>query len=361
MSTLSTFSPRFVKSHINGLFPSLRKTQRTNLALAVFGISKARSGILSEIARKTPGAFKHKHRLKRLWRFVSNGQVRPDGLFETWTWWCIERFVSSRYIPVALDWTTLPGNLPCLMATIPFHGRAIPLMWRIVRYADIKDSQNLIERRFVSRLVSCIPQDRRVVIIGDRGFGRATFMTFLLQKGVLFVFRVKGEVIITTSKGKRVKLKDLSLVPNVPQWFGKIAYRDDAAVMGVNLVAVVAPRSDDPWFLVTNLKKAGTTIARYETRFQIEEWFRDIKHELGLDRLKVRSLKRIRRVLFIAVVAYGTLLLIGSLADRFFTWKEQLITGRRACSRVWFALHIIQYSLAPASFWKSVWRTARGP
>lgn len=274
----------------------------------------------------------------------------------------------GKYIPVAIDWTTLPGNIQCLMMAIPFHGRAIPLMWKVVRYKDFTDSQNRIEERLVSRLANLFPKDKRMIIIADRGFGRASFVKFLLKKDLLFVIRVAADVWIGTTKGKPILLRrlkpKLEANPNVPRWFKDISYREDRVIRtgsGINLAAIVAEGSDDPWFLVTNLREPTSAIPRYESRFQIEEWFKDLKHELDIDDLQTKNLKRIRRILFIACVAYGLLMLIGTLADRFSTWRDNLIAGgKEVCSRIWFALRLIEHELAPGYFWKRVWIKARG-
>jgi len=360
---LSNFSPYFVQSLLRKVFPSgLRKTQLVNLSLGVFGLMKARSGILSEIARKVPGADKHKHRLKRLWRFVSNHRVKPERLFGFWITWCVNTFTSGKYLPVAIDWTALSGNLPCLMLAIPFKGRAIPLIWQIVPEGSLKDSQNRIEERLLAKLLNFLPENKRVILLADRGFGRATFIQFLLKRGILFSVRVRAGVKIRTRRGRVILLRKFPLKAGDPYWFKKITYRDDGLVKGVNLAMIVAKGSDDPWFLVTNLRKPETAIGRYETRFQIEEWFRDLKHELGITNLRTSNLKRIRRMIFVSSVAYGLAMLIGLLADRFSTWKDRLITkGRDTCSKVWFALRVIQYQLAPAFFWRKVWIKGRGP
>ena len=361
MSILSTFSLYAVKSLVVRIFPVLRKTQQMNLALGVVGCIKGRSGILSVIVRHIPGARKHKHRLKRLWRFISNHRVKPECLTSFWIAWCIRTFVPWEYVPVALDWTTLPGNVPCLMAAIPFHGRAIPLLWQVVPFGSLKDSQNKIEERLMKRLLALIPEDRHIILVADRGFGRATFVQFLLKYHLLFVLRVRADVIVTTRKGKKLRLRTLLLHPEAPRWFRAITYRNDGIVSGINLCAVVARGSDDPWILVTNLRKPNTTIARYAARFQIEEWFKDIKHELGIDGLRTKDLKRIRRMVFLSCVAYGIALLVGSCAQRFSTWRDQLITGGKiAASRIWFALRIIEYHLAPSFFWCRVWRKGKG-
>ena len=361
MSLLSAFSPYFVKSLIRKIFPTLRKTQRVNLALSIVGFIKGRSGILSVIARSIPGARKHKHRLKRLWRFVSNHRVKQERLFCFWIAWCIKTFVPWDYVPIALDWTSLPGNIPCLMAAIPFHGRAIPLLWQIVPFGSLKDSQNRIEERLVAQLVRLVPAGKRIVLVADRGFGRATFVQFLLKYHLLFVLRVRADVIITTNTGKKRKVRRIRLQPDTPRWFPQITYRNDGVVTGINLCAVVATGSTDPWILVTNLRKPRTTIARYAVRFQIEEWFKDMKHELGIDGLRTKNLKRIRRMMLLSCVSYGIALLIGTLAHRFSTWRDQLVTGGKACaSRIWFALRIIEHNLASSFFWLRVWKKGKG-
>lgn len=367
-----SFSAHFVKGLVRKIFPILRKTQEVNLALGIFGQIKAQSGLMSEIVRDIPGAVKHKYRLKRFWRFLSNHLVKPEYLRLFWIRWCIKTFCHDGVVKVAMDWTTLPGNIQCLMIAIPFKGRAIPLIWHIVLYSDIKDSQNLIEERLAARLVSIIREtfpDKKLLLTADRGFGRATLFQFLLKKNVLFAIRVKGDVTIKTNKGKRVFLRTLGkkLKDNIPVWHGKITYRSDGLVEGLNLAAVVArPETEgedsDPWFLVTNLRKAETTIQRYEERFHIEEWFKDFKHQLGIAKLQTRNLMRVRRLVLVSAVAYGLCMLVGNTASRLQTIQDKVITGgKKSASRIWFALKIIKYKLCGSFFWKKVYALATVP
>lgn len=271
-----------------------------NFSIGIFGQIKSQSGLMSEIVRGVPEAVKHKHRLKRFWRFLSNHRVKPENLRIYWIRWCIKTFCHDFILKVAMDWTTLPGNIQCLMVAIPFKGRAIPLLWHIVLHKDIKDSQNLIEERLLTRLVNLVRvtcPDKKLLLTADRGFGRATLFQFLLKKNVLFAIRVKGDVTIKTNTGKRVILRILgkTLSENTPVWYEKITYRNDGLVTGVNLAAVVAPvesdgKDPDPWFLVTNLRKLETTIQRYAERFHIEEWFKDFKHQLGVAAFRPETL-----------------------------------------------------------------------
>lgn len=242
----------------------------------------------------------------------------------------------------------------------------------MVLHSRIKDSQNLIEERLLARLINLI-QDadaaKKLLVTADRGFGRATLFQFLQKKAVLFVIRVKGDVTITTNKGKRILLRTRgkTLKENKPVWYEKISYRGDGKVTGVNLACVVAPPKDegaelDPWFLVTNLRKKETAIQRYHDRFHIEEWFKDMKHPLGIAKLQIRNLMRVRRLLWVCTIAYGITMLIGTAAKRLTAVQDQLITGgRKAASRIWFALNIIKHTLLGSLFWKKVYAKAAVP
>lgn len=111
----------------------------------------------------------------------------------------------------------------------------------------------------------------------------------------------------------------------------------------------------DSWFLVTNLRKPETSISWYRERFQIEEWFRDLKHQLGIADLQTKNLKRVRRMVFLSCISHTLLMLIGNQANRFKKIRDKLITGgQKAASRIWFALKIIQEKLMDRHFWLSL-------
>lgn len=359
---MRTFCPKLVRSLATRIFPNLRRTQLANLTLSVFGMIKGRSGNLSEVARNIPGDLKHKYKLKRLWRFVSNYRVKPERLQGLWIDWCLRKFTSGKRVLVAIDWTTLPGNIQLLMAATPFKGRAIPLLWYISLHSDIKDSQNRMEERLVTRLNNLITfSGNKLILVADRGFGRATFIQFLKKKNITFVVRVKSKVWITVGRKTSILLKRLYLIPEKKYWFKNITFREDGIVKKVSLAAVTVPPQNkydepDPWFLVTNLKYADTAIQTYKKRFHIEEWFKDFKHELGISDLKTKNLKRVRRIMLVSAFAYGVLALTGRVAERMEKVRDSVITGgRKVASIIWFAGKIIKHDLLKSQFWRKVW------
>lgn len=317
---------------------------------------KSQSGNMSEIVRQVPGSIKHKHRLKRFWRFLSNPRVKPEGLRRLWINWCFRKFTTGKYVTVAMDWTTLPGNLQCLMIAIPYLGRAIPLIWQILPFCQIKNSQNRIEERLISRLINLTPREKGLILTADRGFGRASLINFLKEKDILFVIRIKSKVWIKTKKKKSILLENLYLKKEMPYWFDKISLKEDGSVERVNLAGVVAKCSDDPWYLVTNLKNAETAIKTYQKRFDIEEWFKDMKHQLGIHNLQTKNLKRVRRFIFLASISFTLTALIGKPAKKLKKIVEALISrGNKTVSIIWVAINAIKYKLLKQQFWKKIW------
>ena len=363
---MSSFNIGFVKSLVGNIFPTLRRTQKVNLALGVFGLIHSQSGLMSKIAREFTGEKIYKHQLKRLWRFLSNPRVQPERLMEFWISFCVRKFCRQKQVVIALDWTTLPGNVQCLMLAIPHWGRAIPLLWQMLPYSEIKDSQNRIEERLVTKLINLFPKERgkELILVADRGFGRAGFIQFLLKKHLDFIIRVKGDVRVKPKTRNAILLRDLgkTLIANLPIWTPGVSYRDDGVVPEINLACVVATGSDDPWFLVTNLKNCSRVIKTYQLRFDIEEWFKDLKHQLGIADLQTKNLMRVRRMMFVAAISYSILMIIGTLANHFPKVKSRVIQkGKQVCSRIWLALEVVRRKLLGATFWRKVWTLGVSP
>jgi len=363
---MSQFSFAVVKDFLTPIFPRLRKTQFTNLALGVFGLAESQSGLLSEIVRGFPTdyvlAVAHKHRLKRWNRFLANPHFRPETWLTAWVAWCVDRFTDKGRLLIALDWTGLPGNRMCLVAAIPFRGRAIPLYWHVVSYRTMETSQNRLEEQFIRNLLVLLPFGVTPIILADRGFGRAQFMNFLIGMKLRFVLRVKGEVYITTHKGKKRKLKTVKTRPGWIRWYPNVTYREDGIVTGVNIAATVADDGQDPWYFVTNLADKRQVVAYYTARFRIEEFFKDAKHQLGLEQLQTPHDTRVHGLLFVACVTYGLLMLVGLGLETNPVLQRCLITGGRSvASCIWLAVKTIRYGLAPEGLWQSVISFAGGP
>lgn len=362
----SQFSLPFVKQFFDKIFNSkLRKTHYENLCRSVFGLISSQSGLISEIARPITreNSVSFKHTLKRTCRFLANVGFKPEKVLVLWVKWSASQFASENRLRIAIDWTTLPGNIQCLMAAIPFHGRAIPIYFRITPYGEFEKSQNIIEEHFLKSLIRMLPKEIRPVIIADRGFGRAALFRFFLSLSrdfpLDFAIRVKSEVWVTMESGVRRKLSRMKIKPDRSRWYQNITYREDGLVSGVNLAAAATEDSLDYWFVITNLTDKEETISLYAERFQIEEFFKDGKHQLGIADMQTPDRKRIYRLVCIACLSYGLLTIVGRTLEEHKDVQNKLIVAdkQKRISYIWLALKAIRHNLIGAPIWQEALAT----
>ena len=75
-----------------------------------------------------------------------------------------------------------------------------------------------------------------------------------------------------------------------------------------NLALALNITAAEPWFLLTDLRRAAATVCLYELRFRCEELFRDFKDQLHLETIRVT---RVERLLFCLAMTCLALTLIG--------------------------------------------------
>jgi hypothetical protein len=299
-----------VRNAINAAAPFLVATQTSNLALLVSAILKTRTLCLSELARAHPApkerrvaAPKHclLHRLKRLWRFTDNGRVDALVVQLAFVPHVVACLGYPRLVGLAIDWTMFDTTLPSgermryqvLRIAVPRKGRALPLLQLAYDRDNLSPtkSQNQIEQDALMAVVRALPTSVRPVILADRGFHRASFITWLERHDLDYVVRIKKGSCMTEGDGRRwklgeegLKLGELHFVEGVR--YGLYHDRPRELLMNVALCWRISksqaknPRREqpeEPWYLATSLKNAKSAASWYWQRGWIEQSFKDSK------------------------------------------------------------------------------------
>lgn len=333
-----------VRQAINTAVPSLVSTQANNLALLVSAILKKQTLCLSELARAYPVPAERRvespkhcllHRLKRLWRFTANERVDAKKVQLALVAHTIFRLGYPRLLGLAIDWTMFDTTLPSgetrryqvLRIAVPRKGRALPL----VQLAYDRDhlpperSQNQLEQDALLAVVEALPAGVRPVILADRGFCRAGFLTWLEYQNLDYVVRLSKGACITEAGGKRWKLGEEGIKPGELHWLGGVRYglyhgRPRELFINVALCWKLAksrsrdPRRrfpEEPWYLATSLEDPRSTANWYWQRGWIEQSFKDAKSRFGLARVQVGSPERLCRLLMALTIALSWLTLMG--------------------------------------------------
>ena len=121
---------------IKQLRPQERVTRVKTMAWLISGIYASQSVHLSKIGNKMSGQAKLSSHIKRLSRFLKNGNIRVRDWYEPIATMLIERLVAcDAQIRLVVDGSKVGFGHQLLMVAICYRRRAIPLAWTWIKGA----------------------------------------------------------------------------------------------------------------------------------------------------------------------------------------------------------------------------------
>lgn len=300
----------------SSLFPAMRVTRQRTFGAVIWSLVSNRNCYLASAARSLGNGQSFNTNRQRFKRFFKEKNVTLAEISAALIPLVIQRFPQDKPISIILDTTTIFWRLQCLTAAVPLKGRAIPIAARLYWDTKISQSQNRIEEQFIAFILKHIPKGWTPCLVADRGFGRTSLFQWLSQRSVLFVIRIKHDVIVTDEDGKKSKLSRRWTKRGNVKWLPNVRYRADGAVT-LNLVITRQEGAKETWYLATNLDNTQDAKRRYEQRFQIEETFKDMKHQLNLEYIALRGLPKIAKVIAGLMVAILLLVILGVKARHY--------------------------------------------
>mgnify|MGYP002778423678 CR=1 FL=1 len=317
-------SPHAVVGWILTVTVALRLSQRKTLADLVEAAVRVGRSTLSAIGRGLRG-IAAKHAIKRVWRFCDNDGVHPTDAMAG----VLRRLLRKRkkVLLVALDWTDVRG-FHTLLAGAVLKGRAIPLLWASYTQGQLHRSQNTFEESLLRLLVTMLPAGVKVILLADRGFGRAELAKTCHELKLRYLIRIKPDVRVA-HPSYTGRLDDYPLKKGCWRVLSGAEYRSDKAVT-LNVVIRwkrgLPEHRDEPWFLMTNLSGNAVRLTDlYAKRMAVEELFRDGKcgrYGFGLRHTQVTTTARLDRLILILALALILLTGLGLVARRRFAPRD---------------------------------------
>jgi hypothetical protein len=311
---------------------NLLPSQSRTLAVLVAAAIRTERPNLATVGRQLAGPTTAKGAIKRAWRFTDNGRVAVSDAMAG----VIARLVRKRKkrLIVSFDWTEV-RDFHCLMAAACIGGRAVPLLWASYPEWKLTRSQNSLEEGLLRLLRTLIPRSVAVVILADRGFGRAEWAAVCQELGFGYLVRIKPAVTVSCARYQGV-LSRYPVRKGMAHLLRGVDYRKDRRVKH-NIVVRWKPglpkKRDEPWYLMTDLEgRAERLCDLYARRMSVEELFRDHKSRrngLALRNTRIQKVGRFDRFVLILALAY--LLLVGlGLQARLDFEPSAWCTNRRA-------------------------------
>lgn len=206
------------------------------------------------------------------------------------------------------DTTMLWDEFCLIRLSIQYRGRAIPLIWRVLRHGSSSVS---FERYplMLKRAARLVPAGVSVRFLADRGFADTQLMRYLREDLQWhFRIRVKSSVWIYRPHQGWKQLKQYHLAAGESVLLQGITLTKTRPLPYLNLALGRDPVSRQLWLVVSDEPVSLRTFREYGERFQIEEELLDEKSNgFQLERSEIRSVPALSRLCL--VLAVTTLLL----------------------------------------------------
>jgi hypothetical protein len=227
-----------------------------------------------------------------------------------------------KAIRVALDWTEFDrdGQTTIALYLLTRHGRATPLVWKTVRKSELKERQSGYEDAVIDELHHLLPDDVRVTLLADRGFGDQKRYAHLDVLGFSYVIRFRDNIRVESADGDSKPAADWVPANGRAKMLRDARVTDDRAKLRA-VVCMKAAGMKEAWCLATNRTDlpASDIVKLYGQRFTIEETFRDqkdLRFGMGLSSTHIHDPARRDRILMLAAFAQALLTLLGAASEK---------------------------------------------
>ena len=301
---------RVILRHIQDRLPELRGEHQLTLAMMVTGILRARSGQLKKIARGVQYDRKKESLVERFRRFVRNKQIQVEVEYAPFGQ-RILKAVGQGPLVLLIDSSQLGGKCLCLMLSVSYKSRAVPLAWVTFKGKKGHSAQET-QLALFEQVKGLLPPDLPVVLLGDGEFDGSEVVDWFNQQPT-------WQYVCRTDKSNKVfyqgqwqNLAQLPLRAGEETFLSQVRFTESNNIGPVNILVVWHEAKQCHWFFVTNLQTAEAAQDYYLLRFSIETLFSDLKDRgFHLDDTRLWHPERLHRLIFAAAIAYLFTIVLG--------------------------------------------------
>jgi DDE family transposase len=283
------------------------------LALMICGIVGAQHVQFDKLASHAPiRGCKNESLITRFRRFVNHDDISLEAL-----WLPFARAVlgglAHLSLTIVLDATSAGRGCVVLMASVVYRGRAIPLLWTVVKGKKGHLPQHL-HCALIRQLQQVIPGAAQVLVLGDGEFDGTELQAHIRQASWQYVCRTASNILIFAGE-------QVFTVGDLPLARGEAVMVADVQMTAARygpllLIGVWEAVHDTPIYLITCLSDAEQAIECYRLRFRIECLFANHKSRgFHIHKSHLRHPERLARLLIASSLAYVWVHTVGVFAQ----------------------------------------------
>lgn len=340
---LTSWSPTPVQGHA--------AKRLNNLSGFICGMIRKGKPHLSDIGKGLPQDIDSESKTASAKRFVSNKWVDYQTHYLPYlSSFLVGLLAITRLdtgIVLILDGSQIGKHNACLMVSLAWRKRSIPLYWWVKTGSKGHFSaQNHVDvlREALAIIISILPDGLPICILGDGEFDSIDLQKLCMQKGCEYVLRTAANTVLFQAEERFYAKQitpysghDCALMAGLEFTEKRFRY--------VNLVCWHDPKHEKPIFLIINLEEAREIIDYYDLRYAIECLFKDIKSSsFNLHKTRLKNAQEVSNLIIIAALAF---LILAAFAVQYDQqkWRKKVHRVRKdqkVCSFLFFAILLIR-------------------
>jgi len=196
--------------------------------------------------------------------------------------------------------------------SLVWQKRTIALYWRL----DQRGCSNICKQQALITPVLKLLSDYEVIVLGDREFGSVKLASWLCNKQVKFILRVKQGRYIQSEKSDYILLSDLGLLPGTSFYLLDVKFTKQKGFGTFDIAAYWirkyrGKQEDEGWYLLTNVGIFKKSIDIFKCRSGIETMFKDCKSGgYNLERSHANN-QRLSSLILLIATAYSCAVIQG--------------------------------------------------
>ena len=302
-----------LKKSLKGLFPKMTGHEASNfgtLLHLITGMVVSKHCHLPKVAGKVKSNIKQESQIKKFKRFLSNSKVNGNVYFLPFLEKLLPALI-TKDVKLLIDGSVVGNNSACLMASIVFKNRSIPIAWYMGEGKKGHFSE-LFHIELLKLVKNNLPEDVVVTVIGDGEFDGVTFLETIEEYGWHFVVRTAANSKFT-KKGHSVMLPK-KLNPGEHKSYDDVDFTND--YYGPIMVLLWRPDGGKTIItLISNHSSSLQVIQDYKKRQIIETFFSDLKTKgFHLQKSHISDLFRLGNLMVAACLGYIWVVLLGKYA-----------------------------------------------
>jgi hypothetical protein len=289
--------------------PNMLAENRSTLAMLLTGMLRSKSGQLDHIARTVRYSFNRPSLVERFRRFVRNPNIVVGVEFNPFVLLYLAALNQERLV-LMIDSTKIGGNCVCLMISVYYKSRALPLVW-VVRKGRKGHTTQKVQLALFKTAQELLPPESQFILLGDGEFDGSQVVQWFETQGWQYVCRTADTNLIEY-QGQWLALHQLPLQPGQEQFLTNVKFTQAHPVGPLNILVVWNATKQCHWFFVTNCHTQAEAKAWYTKRFTTETLFSDVKGRgFHLHQTRLKDPARVSRLIMVGAMAYVFTVFLG--------------------------------------------------